>query len=122
MFNYKSPINNFSLFIIALTVVVLAVDDVDEPKRMLAIPVGNPLNPAIGSALVSSSFLTDFGVSFLVESAAPKPDVEVTGAFGGGGLGDSSELNAGSSLDLFLLIFELEGRDDLSSTNALSGS
>ena len=101
------------------------MDDVDEPKRMLAIPVGNPLNPAIGSALVSSSFL-GFGVSFLVESAAPKPDpdVEVTGAFGGGGLGDSSELNAGSSLDLFLLVFELEeGRDDdFSSTNALSGS
>ena len=122
MFNCKSPINNFSLFIIVLTVVVLAVDDVDEPKRMLAIPVGNPLNPAIGSALVSSIFL-GFGVSFLVESAAPKPDVEVTGAFGGGGLGDSSELNAGSSLDLFLLVFELEeGRDDLSSTNALSGS
>ena len=121
MFNCKSPINNSSLFIIVLTVVVLAVDDVDEPKRMLAIPVGNPLNPAIGSALVSSTFF--FGVSFLVESAAPKPDVEVTGAFGGGGLGDSSELNAGSSLDLFLLIFELEeGRDDLSSTNALSGS
>ena len=121
MFNYKSPINNFSLFIIVLTVVVLAVDDVDEPKRILAIPVGNPLNPAIGSALVSSTFF--FGVSFLVESAALKPDVEVTGAFGGGGLGDSSELNAGSSLDLFLLIFELEeGRDDLSSTNALSGS
>ena len=122
MFNCKSPINNLSLFIIVLTVVVLAVDDVDEPKRMLAIPVGNPLNPAIGSALVSSSFL-GFGVSFLVESTAPKPDVEVTGAFGGGGLGDSSELNAGSSLDLFLLVFELEeGRDDLSSTNALSGS
>ena len=122
MFNYKSPINNFSLFIIVLTVVVLAVDDVDEPKRILAIPVGNPLNPAIGSALVSSIFL-GFGVSFLVESAAPKPDVEDTGAFGGGGLGDSSELNAGSSLDLFLLVFELEeGRDDLSSTNALSGS
>ena len=43
---------------------------------------------------------------------APKPDpeVEVTGAFGGGGLGDSSELNAGSSAPrgLFLLGFELE--------------
>ena len=53
-----------------------------------------------------------FGVSFFVESMAPKPDpeVEVTGAFGGGGLGDSSELNAGSSAPrgLFLLGFELK--------------
>ena len=104
--------------------VVLAVDDVDEPKRMLAIPVGNPLNPAIGSALVSSTFLAvAFGVSFFDSMAEPKPDpeVEVTGAFGGGGLGDSSELNAGSSRGLFLLDFE-EGREAFSSTNALSGS
>ena len=108
--------------------VVLAVDDVDEPKRMLAIPVGNPLNPAKGSALVSSSFLAvAFGVfSFFDSMAEPKPDpevVEVTGgAFGGGGLGDSSELNAGSSRGLFLLDFEEEGREAFSSTNALSGS
>ena len=107
--------------------VVLAVDDVDEPKRMLAIPVGNPLKPAMGSALVSSSFLAvAFGVfSFFDSMAEPKPDpevVEVTGAFGGGGLGDSSELNAGSSRGLFLLDFEEEGREAFSSTNALSGS
>ena len=105
--------------------VVLAVDDVDEPKRMLAIPVGNPLNPAMGSALVSSTFLA-FGVfSFFDSIAEPKPDpevVEVTGAFGGGGLGDSSELNAGSSRGLFILLDFEEGREAFSSTNALSGS
>ena len=93
-----------------------ADDEGAPPNKMLAIPVGKPLNPAMVSGFCSVTFGTSF--FFSVTFDAPSLS-SVNDFFGGGGLGDSSELNVGSfsstNLDLLFLL-------DLSGTNALSGS
>lgn len=98
-------------------VVDVGAEDVGAPpNKMLAIPVGKPLNPAMVSGFCSVTF----GASFFFSVALDAPPLSsVNDFFGGGGLGDSSELNVGSfsstNLDLLFLL-------DLSGTNALSGS
>ena len=103
-------------FSIAGVVDVGAADEGVPPNKILAIPVGNPLNPAMVSGFCSVTL----GASFFFSAALDAPPLSsVNDFFGGGGLGDSSELNVGSfsstNLDLLFLL-------DLSGTNALSGS
>ena len=88
------------------------------PNKMLAIPVGKPLNPAIVSGFCS---VMTFGASFFFSGALGTASLSsVNDFFGGGGLGDSSELKVGSSLSANLDRLFLLGLS--AGTNALSGS